>query len=122
MKGMKGIACAVVFVLALAPAAFAQDALKTPVSGIDSRAGATALANLIAPTGQAVTPLKPMFTSETTDEIFCTGYDERVVIWYTDNTYTTQCGRRIESCDGYVAQWGCQTYFHIEQSCDCNWE
>lgn len=66
-------------------------------------------------------PLTPTFTSESIDnDPVCDGY-ERVVVYYTDNTYTNSCGRIIEACAWpYTASMGCRTEFWTEHACDCN--
>jgi hypothetical protein len=42
------------------------------------------------------------------------------VTYYTDNTYTTQCGGLMYLCEGLVGSTGpCRTPFYTIQTCEC---
>ena len=55
---------------------------------------------------------------------FCCLY--KVIRWYTDATYTTQCGSRFYYCDGLVGTAGIcnppSPYYIVEWRCECSEE
>ena len=44
---------------------------------------------------------------------------EHDIFYYTDATYTVQCGYKIYPCYGGIRQSGCVTEFYIDEWYDC---
>jgi len=65
-------------------------------------------------------PFKATPTGESTND-FCFWY--KVIRYYTDATYTNQCGSRYYYCDGTVGTAGIcnppSSYYTVQENCDC---
>jgi hypothetical protein len=66
-------------------------------------------------------PFKPISMSEGSDD-FC--YTYKIIRYYTDASYTDQCGSLFFLCEGLVGSGGpCRTQFYtVEERCECNEE